>query len=375
MKLETIRHINQIIERDSKDTTYKFALLRSVIDAVHEYSHLAVCKGADVEMPLGLLVYKWLEYYYPIIDSQIFIPQKNGDAEDGKSLAFRSMFKELTLFYADKGGMSVFFSELKKGSLDSAVSDQVLQLCKKLRDTITKNPMKHIGVSVYGKHYSLFQYQSEKLKSPLTPDINFLIDQFGTFSFPYDYFLIFQHLGGFITGRNAILIGWADFTVKCDKSGKLSREMVLNEILKSPINNREVYAVQQFFNHIGKATPLECVWSGKAISNDLNIDHVLPFAVWKNNDFWNLLPAKSSINNKKRDKIPTTHLLHKRKETIIHYWELLAARFPDSFEKEIAVSLTGKRGSANNWQLPAFAALQDKIDYLINTRGFEPWEY
>ena len=30
MAYETLKHINQIIERDSKDTTYKFALLRAI---------------------------------------------------------------------------------------------------------------------------------------------------------------------------------------------------------------------------------------------------------------------------------------------------------------------------------------------------------
>lgn len=160
MKLETIRHINQIIERDSKDTTYKFALLRGVIDSVHEYAHLALHKDGVVEMPLGLLVYKWLEYYYPIIKSDVYIPQKNGDIPGGKSLAFRADLKTVTDFYRDKGGMSVFFSDFKKGKADSAISNHLLGLCKKIRDTITKNPMKHIGFSIYSEHYLTFQYQT-----------------------------------------------------------------------------------------------------------------------------------------------------------------------------------------------------------------------
>ena len=375
MKLDTIKNINQIIERDSKDTTYKFALLRSVIDSVHEFAHLTTQKDEVVEMPLGLLIYKWLEYYYPIIDSRFFIPQKNGDTEGGRSLAFRSDLKELTSFYSNKGGMSVFFSELRKGKIDAAISSHVFQLCKKIRSTITRNPMKHIGVSVYGRHYSIFQFQSKKVKEPATMDLNFLVDQFGTFTFPEDYFTIFEHLGGFITGKNAILLEWADFTVRCDKSGNLSREMILNEILKSPTNNREVYAAQQFFIRVGKSNPLECVWSGKAIGSNLNIDHVLPFAIWKNNDLWNLLPTLASINNNKRDKIPTRRMLHARKGNIIDYWNMLATNFPELFEKEITISLTGKKYDNKNWLLTAFTALQDKSDYLIQTRGYEPWEY
>jgi len=39
--LENFKTINTIIERDSKDTTYKFALLRGVIEVSQEYQHLA----------------------------------------------------------------------------------------------------------------------------------------------------------------------------------------------------------------------------------------------------------------------------------------------------------------------------------------------
>jgi len=372
MQLETIRHINQIIERDSKDTTYKFALLRGVIDSVHAYAHLAVHRDSVVEMPLGLLVYKWLEYYYPIIESDVYIPQKNGDIPGGKSLAFRSGMKTVTDFYKDKGGMSVFFSDFKKGNVDSAIYNHLLQLCKKIRDTITKNPMKHIGFSIYGGHYAIFQYQNKRFNKPDLFNLSFLIDSFGNYTFPKDYFTVFEHLGGFITGRNAILQGWSDFTFKCAKNTSLSEEEILNVILKSPVDAREVSRVQRFFS---QQITLECVWSGKNIKTDLNIDHVLPFAVWKNNDLWNLLPAKAQVNSHKRDKIPTRHFLQKRKDAIISYWELMANAFADSFEREVIISLTGSSTGKENWQLPAFAALQEKSDYLIHTRGFEPWEY
>jgi len=44
-------------KRDSKDTTYKFALLRAVIDLSQEYAHLKQDRGDLVEFPLGLLIW------------------------------------------------------------------------------------------------------------------------------------------------------------------------------------------------------------------------------------------------------------------------------------------------------------------------------
>ncbi len=373
INLKILKNINQIIERDSKDTTYKFALLRGVIESVQEFAHLRKEEEDRIIMPLGLLIYRWLEYYYPIIGSPYFIPQKNGEAQ-GKSLAFRSKFKSLTESYSMKGRMSAFFNDLKKGKLESDVSQLVFELAKKLRETITKMPMKYIGYSVYGDYYKIFQYESSLVRSPKNLDLSYLIDNFGYYSFPKDYYTVFEYLGSYLTGKNAILLAWADFTVKCDKQRTLTTEKVLQEIMQTPVDIREVRGAQQFFLQEKWQGNLECIWSGKVINDDLSIDHVLPFAIWKNNDLWNLLPAKAEINNKKRDKIPSESLLNKRKDCILHYWEEIKKTYSEAFEKEVRIGLLGENlFDTHKWQLQVFDALKSKCDYLINTRGFEPW--
>ncbi|MDZ7767124.1 MAG: hypothetical protein U5K00_22380 [Melioribacteraceae bacterium] len=105
-----VENINQIIERDSKDTTYKFALLRATIEIIQEKSPHQKIKDDFVILPVGLLILKWLEYYYPIIEQEL--PQRNGDNLDTFTLSFRSLLKEVTDFYKLRGGLSVFYSEL-----------------------------------------------------------------------------------------------------------------------------------------------------------------------------------------------------------------------------------------------------------------------
>jgi len=65
-----------------------------------------------------------------------------------------------------------------------------------------------------------------------------------------------------------------------------------------------------------------CVWSGALIhQNDMDIDHILPYSVWFNNDLWNLLPTERNLNQKKKkDKISTRELITKRADTIVDYW-------------------------------------------------------
>jgi hypothetical protein len=81
MNKEIFSNISKIIERDSKATTYKFALLRGTIDLVQENSPFLEFKDGRVHFPIGLLIEKWMIYYYPIFDSKNKIPQIHGHAK------------------------------------------------------------------------------------------------------------------------------------------------------------------------------------------------------------------------------------------------------------------------------------------------------
>ena len=75
------QNISNIIERDSKSTTYKFALLRGVIDIIQDQSPFKVISKDRVHFPMGLLIEKWILYYYPILESEERIPQINGNTQ------------------------------------------------------------------------------------------------------------------------------------------------------------------------------------------------------------------------------------------------------------------------------------------------------
>lgn len=182
-------------------------------------------------------------------------------------------------------------------------------------------------------------------------------------------------MGSFITGMHSILINWAEFTVDKDKS--LSLNQVLETMLNSPQEVRNVLLSQKIFTSLKEEKgELECVWSGVEITNDLNIDHILPFSVWRNNDLWNLLPSKAKVNKRKRDKIPSLELLDKRKDRIISYWRLLWKTEQIGFEKELNINLVTRQDfNDSNWENLAFKSLKEKCHYLINTRGFEEFHW
>ncbi|WAC05328.1 MAG: hypothetical protein OS112_01480 [Methanoregula sp.] len=378
LNLDHFKSINTIIERDSKDATYKFALLRGAIEISQEYSHLKHDAGGRVAFPLGLLVEKWLLYYYPLIAGPEFIPQKNGESEHSQyRIAFRKSFRKVTEYYDTRGGFSAFYNDYVNGTVPPDISPAFRDLVADLKTTITNMPMKHLGYSVYKQHYSLFRDEGGVRRIPAGVPINqeLLVHNLGYFSFPKDLYAVFQYLGSFITGDDSLLFQWAQFTRSASK-GAVSVEFVLEKLRTYPITERDVLAARSFFDVMfRKNNFIDCVWSGKSITklSSLHIDHMIPFSVWKNNDLWNLLPSSDVVNAKKRDKIPAPEFIEQRKADITRTWDLLRLEYPKRFNREIGLSLVGTTTLPSGWQDVALEHLMEKCDYLINVRGYDAW--
>ena len=370
MNRNVFSKIGKIIERDSKFTTYKFALLRGTIDIIQENSPYITENKGRIEIPTGLLIEKWLIYYYPILQSKILIPQINGN----KNLAFQNDFNNLIYYYENKGGFSAFYNDLKNKGISEEIKDDFFRLTKKIRKTITENPMQHIGRSVYHYSYSIYNYENNKrLNNSSAIDIEVLINDFGSFSIPIEYYEAFKLLGSFINGQDSILFQWAEFSVKA--SGKnLSIEKVINEILKTPITERDVEESKKLYKRIIESRgSVYCVWTGKKI-NKCDVDHVIPFSIWKNNDLWNLLPSTSTINqNEKKDKVPSPSLIEKQKDIILDYWDIIYKEESERFRKEFQTALLGNQ-PFKNWKQNGIPKLKESCTYLIENRGFEEWK-
>lgn len=356
-----------IIERDSKATTYKFALLRATIDAAVENSPHTQIIGDRVYLPVGLLVEKWMLYYFPIVEAGLAHAQINGRGK----LAFLNELQVIVNHYTRfENGYSSFYHDLRVKGIPDVLTADFIALVKKMRHTIVNMPMRYIGKSVNQTEYSIYRPEpGVRFLSADRLDGHWLANACGTFSIPLDYFETFQLLGSFVGGQSSILMKWAEFSVAASDR---QVEDIMQHVLRTPVTDRDVAASKKVYQEVLQtAGSVTCVYSGKPLRS-YDIDHVIPFSVWKNNDLWNLLPASKTVNSRKRDKIPTPELLEQRSAAILHYWHLLNERAHERFNRELSSALLGAK-PARDWDRDALSRLQNHCAYLIDQRGCLPF--
>lgn len=392
---DTLREFNAILQRDATDTTYKYALLRALIEIAEQHSHLVTLSGTHiapapdtlqsdeewVSFPLGLIVEKWLHYYYPFVERRL--PQRHGErprSGEGNTLAFRRAFEPVTDFYRTRGGLSALRRDLAQKGIPETIGPAFRRLLADLRRTITRYPMKHLGFSRYQAHYQVADYDRSRISrlpaGPVTRQS--LIACLGTAWLKRDYYDTFRAVGGFATGADAIFTQWARFTAAASAREPVSIAAATEALLSSAEDERNVQAAAALYRKLlNEAGALRCVWSGRPIrdSRSLAVDHVIPFSIWGSNALWNLLPATRRVNAGKSDRIPDPDLVHARRDAITGYWHMLEEAYSESFKPEYRLSLAGMDidFTAPNWPDAGIRSLSDKCGYLIHERGFLPW--
>jgi len=381
--LDEYHTLNTIIEQDRTVTTFKYALLRGTIEVCQQYSHLAEAEGDRVWYPLGLLIERWILYYYPIFENERFIPQLNGERDQvggSKNIQFRWELTEIIDHYREYGGISAFYTDFRKGALPPDLQDTMRNLIQKVRQAITQGPIRHLGFSQHHKHNAVFGWDGARICLPhgAVSSID-LIFGCGRFSLHRDLESLFKYFGSFIIGEGTLLNKWAEFTENIAKAqGQIvERREMLDILCRSPATERQTQEASRFYHQLlADSDGLSCVWSGESIKshNKLHIDHLLPFSLWKNNDFWNLVPVQAAVNLRKHDAIPSPLLLRKRKEIIMTYWERLADSYADTFSREMRSALVGSTAPIEEEMMEtAFENLVGKSTYLIEIRGCTPW--
>ena len=341
-----IDQIEGVLNHDKKSATYKFALLRALSEiATQSPHHIHWLPGDRSGLPVKYVAEKWLQYYWPLIESGIFIPQLNGEKlGSGKPIKFRKRLHELVCHYAKSGGYSAFRIERNKGILTSDNLTLLRALMTDIEHAIVNGPVKFSGGALEAG--AIFDYDV-KTKQILIPN---------------DLWIELSHLGYWVS--HAVILQWAEKT--SNLGSNIDTATVVN-LLLSKEDQRSTIEARKIFASLDN---LECVWTGTTLREQFDIDHVIPFDLWHNNDTWNLLPCSKTANNKKSNKLPSGRILQSRKDCLISYWEILRSKNQQRFDREAETLLIIPSA---NWQNALHNQLCNAIETTALQRGANRW--
>jgi SAM-dependent methyltransferase/phage repressor protein C with HTH and peptisase S24 domain len=341
--------VESVLNRDKKDATYKLALFRALADiAQTNYSIARYLDGSRVHVPVEAIAEKWLRYYWPIIAHDQFIPQKHGEAPAcAKPLAFRHQMSALIDHWQGQGGLSGFVAACKDGALAPDTARLHGKLMSKLKQTIWNMPVRYAGG---GADFSILQYDPARKTVVMSADMWRELSLTGSWI------------------QDATVLRWAELTSRLSKDA-IKPSTVIDCLLSCCEPDRDVADVRGVYQEQREKV---CVWTGKPLLTDFDVDHVIPFVLWRNNDLWNLLPALRSVNNQKRDRLPTQRALRFGKDRIVASWSNVRHRHPQRFDREAEVFCGGL--DFGNWENRLFSGLTEAVEITAVQRGVARWE-
>jgi SAM-dependent methyltransferase len=350
---ESLRPIDQVegvLSRDRKTATYKLALIRALSEiAIAEYNTARWLSGGTVGIPLGAVAERWLCYYWPLFESATFIPQTRGESPScAKPVAFRALLSVLIDRYRKRGGLTQFVLDFRSQQLREEDRELTETLLGKIGTTIVSGPVTYAGGSL----------ETGRLFSFDGPTRHILIDS--------RLWTELSLMGYWI--RDAVLLRWAELTADMARRGIVAGD-VIDLLLTVPLRERDVGDARETYASLPVK---ECTWTAETIKKDFDVDHIIPFSLWHNNDLWNLVPVLPAVNNKKRDRLPGHDIMLERRDCLIYYWERLRERHRTRFDMETS-RLMGFISPPGNWHEVLFASVAEAIEITAIQKGCERW--
>jgi hypothetical protein len=246
--------------------------------------------------------------------------------------------------YATSGGYSSFRIERNKGLLPKEIQKLLRLLMADIEDAIVKGPVVFAGGALITGR--VFGYDA-KTRQILIPN---------------ELWNELSHLGYWVS--QAVILQWAEKTTRLGEG--IDVATVVNLLLDKE-DERSTGEARKIFAGLDR---LECIWTGSTLSERFDVDHVIPFDLWHNNDTWNLLPASKTANGKKSNKLPSTEILRSRKDCIVGYWEMLRDKNALRFDKEAETLMSLPM---NNWQNALYGQMSNAIEVTALQRGVGRW--
>ncbi len=321
--LPLIRHI---LINDDTSATYKPALLRSILRAADTAKGAVLEKTRDhVRIPLGLVALYWLRMYRWLILERGYHQMPEGN---GPPAFVDEHFKALAPLAESVFRLGHRFTGTE--------ARHIIETFRAVRDTIRDGPA--YFTTYPGTDEEVFQYEGGQIRTSdtVTLDLDFL-QTVGILRIPRHVWESLARHASWI--EPSILSRWVELLGTYDGTESAG---TYRDALSWPNVERSTKEVRQIVARLRDSDePVHCVWSGKRLGNEYEIDHCFPFKHWPNNHLWNLLPTSPHLNAKKSDRLPSAAQLEDASERIQDWWNraYTQTEYASQFHEEASAAL------------------------------------
>lgn len=356
--------LRNIIVNDSKSSTYKVALLRTLLRIAEGHPGAVIERTKEhVVLPVGLVALYWIKLFKPLVD-HFQIPQSS-NRQKGLGFVKAGGWQELSSFTANDFYIGAIY-------LNGDIARAVYQTLKDVTATIRDMPVRYITLP--GSAEGVFHVESKRSRKPsggIVIDAAFLA-LFGRFYIPVN---IWDSMARFSVWIEPSLVNeWAALmrTYTANDAMQFSQSELLKALTwEDP--RRTTTRVRSRVNELLKSGGVNCCWSGSKLrAESYAVDHAMPFSRWPNNDLWNLLPTKTQINTKKSDKLPSSTRLQDSRQIITDWWQQGWADNTDEFFIQANLALPNLPDSNRSFD-DVFEAFTMQRDRIKDFQQLEEW--
>jgi 2-polyprenyl-3-methyl-5-hydroxy-6-metoxy-1,4-benzoquinol methylase len=356
--------IRNIVINDSKSSTYKVALLRTLLRIAEGHPGAVIDQTSEhVVLPVGLVALYWLKLYKPLIDK--FEMQQNSNSDRGLGFIKADGWEQISAYSSNDFYIGAHYS-------DSSTVQAVYRTLKDIASNVKNMPAKY--TTLPGTDESVFHVElnrTQKPKTDLLLDFDFLAS-LGKFYVPIH---IWDSLSQFSVWIEPALVNeWSSLMAgySLNKHREFTKVDYL-DALRWEDPERTTSRIRMRVNELLTNEDVACCWSGKRLKlTDYSIDHAFPFSRWPNNDLWNLLPTKSNINTKKSDKLPTGIKLSCSREFIVFWWKQGWQDNQTEFFSQANLALPNLRPNNTNFD-DVFEAFTHQRNRIKTLQQLEDW--
>ena len=326
--------LSTILRHDSKQTSYKIALLRAINDVVLAFPDISR-QSRPVAVPLRVLAGFWIAYYWPFVSPAAPIfqgPRATRDGKERNDLSFRpalsnlrQQWESLLLQATTTGGAAdgfVLSGELrlkrKRDEYPEGLFIAYKEAIKAISDALLQ-PIKYAGVGewqVFEKPRPYKELAGDAIAIPGTlPEDRCLVvspalwETFSALSLWVEALCIHE---------------WCLFTEKVVQAigVSLNRGDVYCLLTQHPESRRPLtWERNRVELLLLEGQEFTCPWSLKKIqgvSARYDLDHIVPLSVYPINEIWNLVPSDPHANSHiKRARIPSPQTIEKAQPHLI----------------------------------------------------------